>query len=256
MARLQDKVCVVTGAAQGIGAAIARRFAEEGATLALLDLDAERLQSTAAELASNLAAPPLTIAADATDEAAVEVAFTRVAATHNGRLDVLVNNVGGARNAKLWAMTVEQWDFTIRLNLRSAFLCTRAAVRMMMPRRSGSIVCLSSGSREGTPWTAHHDGAAAYSAAKAGIHGFIRDAALELGEHGIRINAVAPGPIDTERTAAMFEDMRTTSEFSPHKLVPLRRIGKPHEIADAVLYLASDEASYVTGTTLNVAGGR
>jgi NAD(P)-dependent dehydrogenase (short-subunit alcohol dehydrogenase family) len=254
MARMQNRVCVVTGAAQGIGAAIARRFAAEGAALVLLDVDAERLERTAAELTTN-AAVPLAIVADATEEKAVEHAFRRIEQTH-GRLDVLVNNVGGARNAKLWAMSVEQWDFTIRLNLRSAFLCTRAAVRMMMRRKSGAIVCMSSGAREGTPWTAHHDGAAAYSAAKAGIHGFIRDAALELGEHGIRINAVAPGPIETERTAAMFEELRATSDFSPHRLVPMRRIGQPQEIADAVLYLASDEASYVTGTTLSVAGGR
>jgi 3-oxoacyl-[acyl-carrier protein] reductase len=125
----------------------------------------------------------------------------------------------------------------------------------MMKQRGGAIVCMSSGAREGTPWTAHHSGGAAYSAAKAGIHGFIRDAAFELAEHGIRINAVAPGPIDTERTAGAFEQMRD-SDFSPYKFTPMRRIGKPREIADAVLYLASDEASYITGTTLNVTGGR
>ena len=143
----------------------------------------------------------------------------------------------------------------MRLNLRSAFLCTRAAARPMMKQRAGANVCMSSGAREGTPWTAHHTGGAAYSAAKAGIHGFIRDAAFELAEHGIRINAVAPGPITTERTAAAFEEMRD-SDFSPYKFTPMRRIGKPREIADAVLYLASDEASYITGTTLNVTGGR
>ncbi len=253
MARMQDKVVVVTGAAQGIGAAIAQRFAEEGAVLVLLDLDGERLKQAAAEIRTNSKAPA-TIVADVTEETPVDDAFARVAAEH-GRVDVLVNNVGGARNAKLWEMTADQWDFTIRLNLRSAFLCTRAAARLMMKQRSGAIVCMSSGAREGTPWTAHHAGAAAYSAAKAGIHGFIRDAAFELAEHGIRINSVAPGPIATERTIQTFEDMRT-SDYSPHKLVPMRRIGQPREIANAVLYLASDEASYVTGTTLNVAGGR
>jgi len=250
MARMQNKVVVVTGAAQGIGAAIARRFAEEAATLVLLDFDSERLQRTAAETGKN----PTTIVADVTEEAAVDKAFARIAADH-GRVDVLVNNVGGARNAKLWDMSAADWDFTVRLNLRSAFLCTRAAVRLMMKQRSGAIVCMSSGAREGTPWTAHHTGGAAYSAAKAGIHGFIRDAAFELAEHGIRINAVAPGPITTERTAAAFEEMRD-SDFSPYKFTPMRRIGKPREIADAVLYLASDEASYITGTTLNVTGGR
>lgn len=250
MARMQNKVVVVTGAAQGIGAAIAQRFAEESAILVLLDLDSKRLQRTADETGK----APTTIVTDVTDEAAVDKAFARVEA-EQGRVDVLVNNVGGARNAKLWDMTADDWDFTLRLNLRSAFLCTRAAVRLMMKQRAGAIVCMSSGAREGTPWTAHHTGGAAYSAAKAGIHGFIRDAAFELAEHGVRINAVAPGPITTERTTAAFEEMRT-SDFSPYKFTPMRRIGKPREIADAVLYLASDEASYVTGTTLNVTGGR
>jgi len=250
MARMQNKVVVVTGAAQGIGAAIAQRFAEESATLVLLDLDPEHLQRSAA--AAGEAASTLVM--DVTDEAAVDKAFAGIAADQ-GRVDVLVNNVGGARNAKLWDMSAADWDFTIRLNLRSAFLCTRAAVRLMMKQRGGAIVCMSSGAREGTPWTAHHSGGAAYSAAKAGIHGFIRDAAFELAEHGIRINAVAPGPIDTERTAGAFEQMRD-SDFSPYKFTPMRRIGKPREIADAVLYLASDEASYITGTTLNVTGGR
>jgi 3-oxoacyl-[acyl-carrier protein] reductase len=247
---MQNKVVVVTGAAQGIGAAIAQRFAEEGATLVLLDLDAKRLQQTAAGTGK----APTAIVMDVTDEAAVDKTFARVAA-EQGRVDVLVNNVGGARNAKLWDMTADDWDFTLRLNLRSAFLCTRAAARLMMKQRAGTIVCMSSGAREGTPWTAHHTGGAAYSAAKAGIHGFIRDAAFELAEHGIRINAVAPGPITTERTAPAFEEMRA-SDFSPYKFTPMRRIGKPREIADAVLYLASDEASYITGTTLNVTGGR
>jgi 3-oxoacyl-[acyl-carrier protein] reductase len=250
---MRNKIVVVTGAAQGIGAAIAERFAEEEATLALLDNDAPRLERTAASLTKGNKAP-LSIVADVTDEKAVEDAFARIVTAH-GRVDVLVNNVGGSRNAKLWDMTAEQWDFTIRLNLRSAFLCTRAALRPMMKQKSGAIVCMSSGAREGTPWTAHHDGAAAYSASKAGIHGFIRDAAYELGEYGIRINAVAPGPIDTERTAKVFQDLRS-SDYSPHKLVPMHRIGRPREIADAVLYLASDEASYVSGTTLSVAGGR
>jgi len=249
---MADKIVIVTGAAQGIGAAIARKFAEEGATLILIDFDEARLEQTAEGLPGG---KPLAIVADVTEEAPVEDAFARITAQY-GRIDVLINNVGGSRNQKLWEMTAESWDFTIRLNLRSAFLCTRAAARVMMKQGSGAIVCMSSGAREGTPWTAHHVGGAAYSAAKAGIHGFIRDVAMELAEHGIRINAVAPGPIETERTAAMFQELRETSEHSPHILVPMRRIGQPREIADAVLFLASDEASYITGTTLSVAGGR
>jgi NAD(P)-dependent dehydrogenase (short-subunit alcohol dehydrogenase family) len=247
MDRLRNKIAIVTGAAQGIGKAIAERFAAEGANLILADVDAERLAQTGKSLPTETRI----VTGDVTDEAFVDSLFAGIT-----RLDILINNVGGARNAKLWEMTADQWDFTLRLNLRSAFLCTRAASKLMIPQRAGSIVCLSSGAREGTPWTAHHTGGAAYSTAKAGIHGFIRAAALELGEHNVRINAVAPGPIDTERTAGAFEKMREPPEFSPYTLVPMRRIGQPREIADAVLYLASDEASYVTGTTLNVAGGR
>jgi 3-oxoacyl-[acyl-carrier protein] reductase len=153
-------------------------------------------------------------------------------------------------------MSAADWDFTLRLNLRPTFLCTRAVLPAMMARRSGSIVCMSSGSREGTPWTAAHSGGAAYAAAKAGIHGFIRDVALEVSALGVRINAVAPGPIETDKTRAVFAEMNATLEHSPDRMVPMRRIGQPREIADAVLFLASDEASYVTGVTLDVAGGR
>jgi NAD(P)-dependent dehydrogenase (short-subunit alcohol dehydrogenase family) len=249
MARMQDKVVVVTGAAQGIGAAIAQRFADEGATLVLLDTDAERLKQTAAATGKS----PATWVIDVTEEAAVDNAFARIEADH-GRVDVLVNNVGGARNARLWEMSAADWDFTIRLNLRSAFLCTRAGARLMMKRRAGAIVCMSSGSREGTPWTAHHSGGAAYSAAKAGIHGFIRDAALELAEHGIRINAVAPGPIDT----GMLTRFTGTPERKAGLVttVPMDRLGLAEEVANAIVFIASDEASFITGHVLNVDGGK
>ena len=118
------------------------------------------------------------------------------------------------------------------------------------------IVCISSGAREGTPWTAYYAGGAAYSAAKAGVHGFIRDVALELAQFGINVNAVAPGPIDTERTGAGLKELDRTVEYSPSKMTPLGRLGLPVEVANAVLFLASDEASYITGHTLPVTGGR
>lgn len=254
MGRMQDRLAVVTGAANGIGAAIARRLGGEGARLALLDIDAARLERLAEELRGQ-GIQVLTQAGDVTEESVVQAAFARIA-DECGPVDVLVNNVGGARNARIWEMSVEDWDFTIRLNLRSAFLCTRAVLPSMMARRTGSIVCMSSGSRNGTPWSAADTGAAAYSAAKAGVHGFIRDVALEVSHLGVRINAVAPGPIETDRTRPAFARMEQTLELSPNRLVPMRRLGQPSEIADAVLFLASDEASYITGTTLDVAGGR
>ncbi len=179
-----------------------------------------------------------------------------MAAERLGGLDILINNVGGSRNRKVWEMPVEDWDFVLRLNLRPTFLCTRAAVPHMMRRRYGRIVCMSSGAREGTPWTAYYQGGAAYSAAKAGIHGFVRDTALELAEHGINVNAVAPGPIDTERAGPNLKRLNDTVDYSPNRMTPLHRLGQPIEVAHAVLFLASEEASYITGHTLAVAGGR
>lgn len=254
MDRVKDRLAVVTGAANGLGAAIAERLGAEGARLALLDIDAGGLERVAAALRAK-GAEVLARPGDVTEEAVVQEAFAAFAEAA-GPIDILVNNVGGARNARIWEMSAEDWDFTIRLNLRSAFLCTRAVLPEMMARRAGSIVCLSSGSRNGTPWSAADSGAAAYSAAKAGIAGFVRDVAMEVSHLGVRINAVAPGPIETERTRAAFARMEQTLELSPNRLVPMRRVGQPREIADAVLFLASDEASYVTGTVLDVAGGR
>lgn len=254
MDRVKDRLAVVTGAGNGLGAAIAERLGAEGARLALLDIDAAGLERVAAALRAK-GAEVLARPGDVTEEAVVQEAFAAFAEAA-GPIDILVNNVGGARNARIWEMSAEDWDFTIRLNLRSAFLCTRAVLPEMMARRAGSIVCLSSGSRNGTPWSAADSGAAAYSAAKAGIAGFVRDVAMEVSHLGVRINAVAPGPIETERTRAAFARMEQTLELSPNRLVPMRRVGQPREIADAVLFLASDEASYVTGTILDVAGGR
>lgn len=143
------------------------------------------------------------------------------------------------------------------LSLRSMFLCTRAVVPAMMARGHGRIVCLSSGARNGTVWNAFHVGACAYSTAKAGVIGFVRDLAIELADHGITINAVAPGPIDTELAGPLLRRMEQDGlEYRPTRMVPMHRLGTPREVADAILFLASDEASYVTGTTLDVAGGR
>ena len=237
MGRVDDKVAVVTGAAHGLGRAIAARLAAEGAHVTLGDIDAAA------------------VVGDVTEEEPA-ARLIEAAVSRGGRLDILVNNVGGSRTARIWEMSVTDWDFVLRLNLRSTFLCTRAAVPHMMRRRYGRIVCISSGAREGTPWTAYYQGGSAYSAAKAGVHGFIRDVALELAEHGINVNAVAPGPIDTERVGQGLHRLNETVEYSPNRMTPLRRLGRPSEVADAVLFLASDEATYITGHTLAVTGGR
>jgi len=249
--RLGGKTALITGAGLGIGRATALRFAEEGARLVLAERDTERLDAVAEELRA-AGADVVAHACDVTDEHEVAALFDAA-----GAVDILVNNVGGGRPGRIWDLSVADWDHTMVLSLRSMFLCTRAAVPGMMARGRGRIVCLSSGARNGTVWNAFHVGACAYATAKAGVIGFVRDLAIELADHGITINAVAPGPIDTELAGPYLRQMHEDGlEYSPIRQVPMHRLGTPREVADAVLYLASDESSYVTGITLDVAGGR
>ena len=254
MPGVKNRVAVVTGAANGLGREIALVLAREGARVALGDTDGAGLEHSAQAITA-AGGMAVAVAGDLTEEDAAD-RLIDAAVERLGGLDILINNVGGSRNSKIWEMPVADWDFVLRLNLRSTFLCTRAAVPHMMRKRYGRIVCMSSGAREGTPWTAYDQGGAAYSAAKAGVHGFVRDTALELAEHGINVNAVAPGPIDTERAGPSLKRLNETVEYSPNKMTPLHRLGQPIEVAHAVLFLASEEASYVTGHTLAVAGGR
>ena len=254
MAGVKDRVAVVTGGANGLGREIALVLARAGAKVAVGDLEADGVERAAAAI-RQAGGDALALAGDLTEEGPA-ARLIEAAVARWGTLDILVNNVGGSRNSKIWEMPVADWDFVLRLNLRSTFLCTRAAAPHMMRQRYGRIVCMSSGAREGTPWTAYYQGGAAYSASKAGVHGFVRDVALELAEHGVNVNAVAPGPIDTERAGPGLRRLDATVEFSPSRMTPLHRIGEPIEVAHAVLFLASEEASYITGHTLAVAGGR
>jgi len=253
--RLDQRVAVITGAAKGIGRAVALRLAEEGALIVLVDVDAEGLASTAQEVRA-LGSQALPMEADATDEQSVQQVIDETLARF-GEIHILVNNVGGGKAGRIWELSVDDWDAVMRLNLRSMFLFTRAVAKHMIDRRSGRIICMSSGARNGTVWNAYYSGASAYSTAKAGVHGFIRDMAIELADFNITVNAVAPGPIDTELAGPYLRQMDARGlELSPVKMTPLGRLGTPREVADAVLYLASDESSYVTGITLDVLGGR
>jgi NAD(P)-dependent dehydrogenase (short-subunit alcohol dehydrogenase family) len=252
--RLAGRTALITGAGLGIGKATALRFAEEGARLVLAENDSERLKAVTAELRA-LGRDVLPVLTDVTQEADVARLFDQ--AEQFGPVSILINNVGGGRSGRIWDLSVEDWDHTMALSLRSMFLCTRAAVPKMIERHYGRIVCLSSGARNGTVWNAFHTGACAYATAKAGVTGFVRDLAIELADYGIAINAVAPGPIDTELAGPYLRDMHEKGlEYSPLRMVPMHRLGTPKEVADAILYLASDEASYITGTVLDVAGGR
>jgi len=254
MGRVQDRVAVVTGAGNGLGRAITVRLAEEGARIVCGDIEQAGLDRTVGEI-KGAGGTALGVLGDLT-QAGPAQALVDTAVEQFGRLEILVNNVGGGRPGRIWELPEETWDGVLTLNLRAMFLCTRAAARQMMQQRYGKIVSISSGAREGTPWSAYYEGAAPYSTAKAGVHGFTRDVALELAEYGINVNAVAPGPVDTERTGPSLKRMNETVEYSPNRMTPLRRLAHPVEIAHAVLFLASDEAAYITGHTLPVTGGR
>ncbi|MGI9616789.1 MAG: SDR family NAD(P)-dependent oxidoreductase [Acidimicrobiales bacterium] len=254
MGRVEGKVAIVTGAARGLGKAIALRLAEEGASVVLGDIKGDGVEQTSAEI-TDAGGEATTVVGDLTEEEPVKELIGR-AIDRFGQIDILVNDVGGGRNQKIWEMDVDRWDAIIRLNLRGTFLCTRYAAPHMMERRQGRIICLSSGSREGTPWTAADTGGSAYSAAKAGVHGFIRDVALELADYDITVNAVAPGPIDTEVAGPYLRELDERVDLGPIRLTPMGRLGEPGEVANAVLFLASDEASYISGHTLTINGGR
>lgn len=248
--RFTDQVAIVTGAAGGIGTAIARRLADEGATLVLVDRDeaAVAALATAMEREGRRADA---VAADVTDTAAVD-AFVAAAAERHGRLDVLVNNAGVTRDNLLFKLTDDEWDTVIDVNLKSAFLCSRAAQRVMVQERRGAIVSLSSRSALG------NRGQANYSAAKAGVRGLTATMALELGPFGIRANAVAPGYIATAMTDATARRLGLDPEEHRARaaaVTPLRRVGTPEDVAGAVAFLASGDAAYVSGQTIEINGG-
>lgn len=252
--RLSGRIAVVTGAGMGIGKATTLRMSEEGALVVLAERDEARLAEveTAVAAAGGKAVPML---CDVTDEASVAILAREIAAI--GPVAILVNNVGGGRSGRITELQLADWDYTMELSLRSMFLCTRAFVPQMRAEAYGRIVCLSSGARNGTVWNAFHGGASAYSTAKAGVIGFVRALAIELADDGITVNAVAPGPIDTELAGPYLRKMHEDGlEYSPIRMTPLHRLGTAREVADAVQFLASDEASYITGATLDVTGGR
>jgi len=248
--RFAGRVAVVTGGAQGIGAATARRLAAEGATVAVLDLSAERAEAVAAELTAG-GSQAIGIGCDVTDAVAVPAAIDRVVETY-GRLDVLVNNAGITRDDLLFKMPLENWEAVLTTNLTSMFLCCQAAQRHMVPARYGRIVNLSSRSALG------NRGQVNYAAAKAGVQGLTATLAIELGPFNITVNAVAPGYIATAMTAATAQRVGATPEEHQRQAAertPLRRVGQPEEVAAVIAFLASDDASYVSGQTLYVNGG-
>ena len=237
------RVCLITGAAQGIGAACARRFAAEGALVVLADVDDERGQMLAAELSG------LYVHCDVGDKAQVDQ-LVQQALAWQGRIDVLVNNAGIFRAADFLDVTEEDFDAVLRVNVKGSFLEGQAGARAMAQASRGTIVNMSS-----VNGMLAIPNIASYNVSKGGINQLTRVMALALASHNIRVNAVAPGTIATELAAKAV----LTSDEAKNKILsrtPLGRLGEPSEIADVVAWLASDAASYVTGEIVTVDGGR
>jgi len=240
---LNGRVCIVTGGAQGIGEACVRRFAREGAHTVIADVDDARGQALAAELGA------LYVRCDVGDKAAVDALVAATLAAH-GRIDVLVNNAGIFRAADFLEVTEADFDAVLRVNLKGAFLVGQAVAREMAKAGNGAIVNMSS-----VNGTLAIPTISSYNVSKGGINQLTRVMALALADRGIRVNAVAPGTIATELAAKAV----LTSEEAKARIMsrtPMKRLGEPGEIADAVAYLASDAASYITGEIVVVDGGR
>ena len=240
---LSGRVALVTGGARGIGLAIARRLAADGARVALVDLDKSAVEAAAGEFG----AASMAVVADVTRTDEVERAVA-VVDTRWGRLDIVVNNAGITGGSKLtWELTDEDWNRVIVCDLTSVFLVSRAAVRLMLPRRSGRIVNIASiAGKEGNPTLVP------YSTAKAGVIGFTKALAKEVATHGILVNAVAPAVIGTDLVKQMSKE---TVDYLVAK-IPMGRVGRPEEVAALVAWLVSDECSFSTGAVYDLSGGR
>lgn len=242
--RLSGRKALVTGGARGIGGAIAMAFAREGADVAVLDRRRDAAEEMAAALASsNVKAVAVT--ADVSDEAQVNAAVASATAAL-GQIDILVNNAGIDTTSTVAHMETEMWDQMMAVNLRSVFLCTRAVLKPMIARRFGRIINIASQlGHKGAPEMAH------YAAAKAGVIGFTKSLAYEVARDGITVNAICPGPIDTELFRALPEQWRRRKLNE----LPIGRAGRVDEIAPTAVLLASEEGSYYVGATMNPNGG-
>jgi 3-oxoacyl-[acyl-carrier protein] reductase len=246
----KTSTAIVTGAARGIGAGVARRLAEDGFAIAVLDLDEAACKRVVDEIEAN-GGRGLAVGVDVTDEEAVAAAIERIAA-ELGEPTVLVNNAGIIRDNLLFKMTTSEWDSVIDVHLRGSFLMSRAVQGYMTKAGFGRIINLSSTSALG------NRGQANYAAAKAGLQGFTKTLALELGKFGVTANAIAPGFIETEMTRATAERMGVSFDDFKTALVkdiPVARGGLPADIAHAVSFFASEGAGFVSGQVLYVAGG-
>lgn len=243
---LSGKVAIVTGSARGIGKAIALRLAEAGADVVVNDIPAvaDMLEAAAVEIRA-LGRKALAVTADVSSTAEVNAMMEKAAGEFQ-HLDILVNNAGVTRDQLLMRMSDEEWDTVLNIDLKSAFLCSRAVIRYMMKQRWGRIISIAS-----VVGIMGNAGQANYAAAKAGIIGLTKSIAKEAGSRGITVNAIAPGYIETKMTEKLDEKQKQAFLES----IPLKSAGLPRDVAEAVAFLASDEARYITGQVLGVDGG-
>jgi len=240
---LSTRIAIVTGSGRGIGRAIALKLAEVGATVVVNDID-EAVKGVAEEIEA-MGRKSLPVLADVSSSSDVARLVEETMAAY-GRIDILVNNAGINRDQLLLRMSEEDWDKVLNVNLKSVFLCTKAVLRPMAKQRWGRIISISS-----IVGIVGNQGQANYASAKAGIIGFTRTIAKEVASHGITANAIAPGFIDTEMTQRLKEEWKQELK----RQIPLGDFGSPRDVAEAVAFLASDEARYITGQVLGVDGG-
>jgi len=241
---LIDKVALVTGAAQGIGKAVALLLARNGADLIVSDINLEKAEETAKEIQA-IGRRALAIKVDVASLGDVEQMVEAVL-EHFGHIDILINNAGITRDRLILRMTEEDWDAVLNINLKGTFHCTKVVIRHMSKQRNGRIVNIASVVGE-----MGNAGQANYSASKAGVIGFTKTIAREFAQRGINVNAIAPGYIETPMTEAL--PQKAKEELK--RIIPMERLGRPEDVAEAVLFLVSEASSYITGQVLNVNGG-
>ena len=242
---LNNKIAVVTGASQGIGKIIAFELAKSGAHVACISRNKKAIESIVDEITIN-GGQASSFPCDISDSDTLSEIITEII-KENSRIDILVNNAGITKDSLLMRMSIEQWDDVINTNLKGAFHCTKAVVRYMMKNKFGRIINITS-----IVGLTGNAGQANYAASKAGLIGMTKSIAKEVASRGITANCIAPGWIETSMTEKLSEEVK--SEFLSH--IPVGRIGSPDDIANAVIFLASDEAGYITGQTITVDGGR
>ena len=244
MKLLEGKVAIITGGSRGIGKMIAIRYAQQGANVAFSDLVVDENAKAVEEELKSFGVQAKAYASDASDYEGSQV-FVDEVVKDFGKVDILVNNAGITRDGLLMRMTEDQWDLILKVNLKSVFNLTKAVQKYMLKQRYGSIINMSS-----VVGVRGNAGQSNYSASKAGIIGFTKSIALELGSRNIRCNAIAPGFIETEMTAQLPEAEKAGWLTS----IPLKRGGKPEEVADVTVFLGSELSSYVSGQVINVCG--